>query len=197
MNSLQSIEVLNAIYQRRAIRLYKSEPMRRESLVKLLDAAAQAPSAMNEQPWAFVIILGRERLAAYSKRVKQYLLKLVDGPFPHPIGPLIGSANIFYDAPALVLICATSGDAQAAEDCCLAAENFMLAAFSEGFGTCPIGCARPWLSLDAIKNEIGIPQEWTPVVPVIVGRPDEDPPPPGRRPVQSLWAGESPASLDA
>jgi nitroreductase len=47
--------------------------------------------------------------------------------------------QLFHGAPVLVLILATSDGQQAAEDCCLAAQNFMLAACGEGLGTCWIG----------------------------------------------------------
>jgi nitroreductase len=93
-------------------------------------------------------------------------------------------------ASALIVVCATSQDPQAAEDCCLAAQNLMLAAFANGFGSCPIGLARSWLSLAATKREIGIPQEWRPVFPVVVGFPGEEPENHGRRASQIAWSGE-------
>ena len=51
--------------------------------------------------------------------------------------------SLFHHAPALVLILATSSDAQATEDCCLAAENFMLAARDQEIGTCWVGLPPP------------------------------------------------------
>jgi hypothetical protein len=62
MKTLQSIEVLNAIYGRRAVRRYTSAPMDARSIEELIDAAIQAPSAMNLQPWEFAVVLGAERL---------------------------------------------------------------------------------------------------------------------------------------
>jgi nitroreductase len=192
--SLQSIEVANAIYGRRSIRRYTSEPVSRKSLEELIAAAVQAPSAMNDQPWGFAVVTGAQRLRAFSDRAKAYALDLLDGPFPHPIKALT-DINMFNGAPCLVVICATSQGTQAAEDCCLAAENLMLAAFASGLGTCPIGLARPWLSLSAIKQELGIPQNWTPIFPIVVGVPDERPEAPGRREPRIVIAPSS--SLDA
>ena len=60
--------------------------------------------------------------------------------------------NIFYDAGILVVFCARNRDPGAAEDCGLAAENFMLAALDFGLGTCPIGFARPWLRISGSKG---------------------------------------------
>jgi len=185
MSSLQAIEVLNAIYERRAIRRYRAEPIRRESLQELIDAAIQAPSAMNEQPWAFVVIAGEARLETYSQRAKQYLLELNDGSLnTHGLGP---DVDIFHGAPALVVICATSSSGQHAQDCALAAQNLMLAAHASGFGTCPIGLARPWLSLAATKRELGIHTEWVPVLPIVIGVPAETPSRTSRNPAQIVW----------
>jgi nitroreductase len=188
MPTLQSLEVLNAIYERRAVRRYKAEPVPRAAIEELLNAAIQAPSSMNEQPWAFAVVEGRDRLKAYSDRAKGYLLHFLDGPFPHPTPWLGPDVNIFHEAPALIVICATSGDRQAAEDCCLAAQNLMLAAFARGLGTCPIGFARPWLSRADTKRELGIPTEWHPVIPLVIGKSDEEPASPNRRSPRIVWS---------
>jgi nitroreductase len=47
----------------------------------------------------------------------------------------------------------------------------MLAAYGHGLGTCPIGFARPWLNLPTTKRALGIPVDYQPVFPVIVGYP--------------------------
>ncbi len=187
MQTLQSLEVLNAIYERRAVRKYKPDPVPRAVIEELLDAAIQAPSAMNAQPWAFAVIEGPEGLKACCDRAKAYALGLLDGPFPHAIAWLGSEVDIFYGAPVLLVVCATSDSRQAAQDCCLAAQNLMLAAFARGLGTCPIGLARPWLSREDTKQELGIPKEWNPVFPVVVGQPAEEPARPDRHPAQILW----------
>lgn len=187
MTTLQSLETRNAIYGRRAIRRYKPETLSRAAIEELIGAAIQAPSAMNVQPWRFAIIEGAARLFQYSERAKRHLLEMADGPFPQAT-PLLGAGvNIFHGAPALVVICATPPTVQAAEDCCLAAQNLMLTAFADGLGTCPIGFARPWLARDETKRELGIPQRWTPVFPVVVGIPDEEPAGHGRSPAEIVW----------
>ncbi len=63
----------------------------------------------------------------------------------------------------------------------------MLAAHAEGLGTCPIGLARPWLNLPATKGALGIPQDWIPVFPIILGRPGAHPASPGRRVPRLMW----------
>jgi nitroreductase len=44
-----------ALYTRRATREFTSEAVDRSMLLRLIDAAIQAPSAVNEQPWSFTV----------------------------------------------------------------------------------------------------------------------------------------------
>ena len=171
------MELMEAIYNRRSVRAYTDRPVARETINKLLTAAVQAPSSMNRQPWAFVVIQGAQVLEQFSARVKTYLLETVDPNSPlyeyrnrllDPDSPI---SNLFYNAPTLIAICSKPTGAQAAEDCCLAAQNLMLAAYALGLGTCPIGLARPWMNQPKVKQELGIPSEYTPVFPLVIGFP--------------------------
>jgi nitroreductase len=136
-----------------------------------------------------VIFEGRERLRGFSEEAKRVLLRSPQESGSPKIRALLSDPafNIFYGAPALVVVCATSAQSQAAEDCCLAAQNLMLAAHAEGVATCPIGFARPWLALPDTKSALGIPQNWNPVFPIILGRSREHPASPGRRPPVQIW----------
>jgi nitroreductase len=95
--------------------------------------------------------------------------------------------SLFYHAPALVIVLATDGTTQSAEDCCLAAQNLMLAARARHLGTCWIGLARPWLNLPATKVELGLPAEYQVVAPIIVGHPEKWPEAPERKPPEINW----------
>jgi nitroreductase len=97
--------------------------------------------------------------------------------------------NVFHRAPALIIICSKPGGLLPLEDCCFAAQNLVLAAQALGLGTCPVGFARPWLSLAEVKRELGIPEDCVPAVPIILGYPGQDPPPPGRRPAEIIALG--------
>jgi len=65
------MDIIEAIYKRKSIRGFKSDPISREILAKILDAACRAPSAMNTQPWEFIILTGdvldRVRVAIVDK----------------------------------------------------------------------------------------------------------------------------------
>ncbi len=168
------MEVLKAIYQRRAMRSFSDAEVRPAVVMDLIRAAAQAPSALNLQPWTFAVFHGRARLRAYSERAKIHLLRVTDPSFdldPRIDQYLTSSVNIFHEADTLVVICAKPGRFFPVEDCFLAAQNLMLAAYGLGLGTCPVGFARPWFNLPEIKAELGLPASCTPVLPIVVGYP--------------------------
>lgn len=179
------MELLDAIYGRRAIREYTTAPVDEGAIHKLLDAAIQAPSAMNAQPWAFVVVQDRPLLRSLSDRAKAHLTgEYANDPRMARYRDVLSDPafDIFYGAPTLIVICAGEGGLIPAEDCCLAGENLMLAAVELGLGTCCIGWARPVMNLPQTKAELGIPAELSPVLPIIVGHPSARPVAPPRRP---------------
>ena len=52
------MDIIEAIYKRKSIRGFKSDPVSKEILARILDAACRAPSAMNTQPWEFIVLTG-------------------------------------------------------------------------------------------------------------------------------------------
>jgi nitroreductase len=79
--------------------------------------------------------------------------------------------NVFYNAGTMILVCAKPGDPHNAWDCCFAAQNLMLAAREMGLGTCFVGFAWPALEQEDIRKDLGIPEGYVPVAPLIVGYP--------------------------
>ena len=184
--------LIQAIYERRAVRDYTNVAVPRAKIMELLHAAVQAPSAVNQQPWAFAVFHEKEKLKSYSDRAKSHFAQTLDAPAPEQLQNMLTDPdfNIFYNASTLIVICARPGETNAAEDCCLAAQNLMLAAYAMGLVTCPIGLAHPWLNLPAVKAELGIPAQLTPVFPVIVGYAASQPPGVPRNPPEILvWSG--------
>ena len=178
------MDVIEAIYHRRSVRAFTTDAVPSEVIDDLVSAVVQAPSAMNLQPWAFLIIEGRETLSQFSERAKRHLLETMtpDSPLFHYRDQLSKPAfDIFYGASVLIVIASTSDAAQSAEDCCLAAQNLMLAAYGMGLGTCCIGFARPWLKLAETKGELSIPAPNCPIAPIVVGYAKSAAPPVSRR----------------
>jgi nitroreductase len=73
-------------------------------------------------------------------------------------------------------------------DCWLAAENLMLAACDPGLGSCVIGSAVAVLNIRTVKAELGVPDDYSVIAPVVVGVPTENTPPTSRKePLVLAW----------
>ncbi|CUH94177.1 hypothetical protein P22_0243 [Propionispora sp. 2/2-37] len=168
------MEFKNTLYTRRSVRKYTEQQPDKSTILTLLDAATQAPSATNSQPWCFAVIQDRVLLKNYSDRIKTYLLSILD---THPsllkYKPLLEKDNydVFHNAGTLLIIYAKPKGPFACGDCCLAAQNIMLTAHDSGLGTCWIGFAQDFLQKPDIKQELNIPAEYTMVAPLILGYP--------------------------
>lgn len=171
------MNVLDAINNRRAVRDYLPDPVEDGVVCELIAAAIQAPSAMNCQPWAFTVIQDKRLLHQLSEKAKEIAGHSGAGVeiLRHP------DFNIFYNAGTLIVFWAKQRGAHPEWDCFLAGENLMLRAREMGLGTCPIGFAWEVLNRPETKIELNVPEEYTAVLPVIVGHAKEFPPSHGRK----------------
>jgi nitroreductase len=184
------MDLMDVIENRRAVRSFEDTSVEQEMIRSLLKAAIAAPSAMGLEPWAFGVCLDRKRIEDLANHARNWLLKHPGKvPAELPFRQMLGNPEfaIFHHAPALVIVLAKSSDSQSAEDCCLAAENLMLAARNEGLGTCWIGLSRPWLDLPATKLELGVPETYRVVAPIVLGHPTEWPDSHGRKRAEIHW----------
>ncbi|WCT78610.1 nitroreductase [Novosphingobium humi] len=184
------MELDQAIYGRRATRAYTHEPIDRSVLEAVIDAAIQAPSAMDSQPWGFCILRNRLMLENISREAKALLMRAPPaGLDAHRFDDMLGNPDfdIFYQAPVLILICATKDSAWSHIDCTLAAQNLMLAAHGKGLGSCWIGFAQSWFQTGKGRAALDLPPHWQPVAPIIVGHPSADTPAPPREKPELLW----------
>jgi nitroreductase len=175
---------MEAIYERRAVRAFTPRKVEKERVLELIEAAIQAPSAVNQQPWAFAVVQDAALLGRISERSKQLSLAELRPGTPlweHRAMLQDPAFDVFYDGTTLILVCARPGIWPANEDCCLAAQNLMLAAHAIGLGTCPIGFARAALNEPQIKIELALPADHSVVMPILVGYPRERPERPPRR----------------
>jgi nitroreductase len=178
------MDLIQALATRRSIRRYTAQDVDRAIIEKLITLATQAPSAMNAQPWAFAVLTDRQKLEEYSTRAKELLLATMD---QHPLFQRYRAAlsrkafNIFYNAPALIVIYAKPEGPVPEADACLAAQNLMLAAHNEGLGTCWIGFSRDFLNTSELKAELGIPDEYIAAAPLVLGYAAVEHPPVSRK----------------
>jgi nitroreductase len=180
----------DAIFGRRAVREYTDQAVDEEAIRRLIAAALQAPSAVNEQPWTFAVVRERNRLDRISREAKaHWLATMPDDARAARYRSLLSDPgfDILHRAPALIVISARAPGPWIVEDCALAAENLMLAAFAEGLGTCWIGFAQGYLNTPDGKAVLGLPDAWVPVAPIIVGRPKRAPAPVPRKEPEILW----------
>ena len=84
--------VLQAIRDRRSIRGYTPEPLQPEQLEKILQAALEAPSARNTQPWHFSAVTNQALLDEFDADFHEITRATRD---------LKDSYHLFFHAPAL------------------------------------------------------------------------------------------------
>ena len=185
------MQLEEAILNRRSVREYTSEAVGEATIKRLIAAAVQAPSAINEQPWTFTVIRDRRLLEQVSHAAKLHTLTTASHRDIEVFRSQLEDPQfeIFYHAPALIIISGRSAGAWITEDCALAAENLMLAAYAEQLGTCWIGFAQAYLNTAEGKAAVGIPEAWMPVAPIIVGRPQHASRSVSRKDPEIRWVG--------
>ena len=184
----ESDGILDAIYSRRAVRQYLSKRVSERHIRAVIDAAIQAPSAMNNQPWAFIVIQNPRLLNQISREAKQEIFRSPEWGRSRSHVPVDDPEfNIFYGATTLIVICAkTEAGFFPFGDCYLAAQNLMLSAHQLGLATCPIGLARDVLRERTWRSELSIPADYEPVLPIIVGYGAGTTPPTPRAPAKFI-----------
>jgi nitroreductase len=173
------LSALDAIFTRRSVRSYLPRTIDESTVRSLLDAAVQAPTAMHDEPWQFVVVQDPAMLGRLSDRAKEKWLhgaehyrdlhaRAASRAFAERLAD--PAFSIFYDAGTLIVIAAPPGPFAAA-DCWLAAENLMLAATALGLGSCCIGSAIPALNDPATKADLEIPSGVEAFAAIVVGVP--------------------------
>ena len=179
------------IRSRRTTRAYRDEPVPEAALSELVELATLAPSGMNLQPWRFSIITNRDVLKRVNEGVKQACLAMLAqmpemerfrSAFENP------EYDIFYGAPALVVIQGPCGNQIGLLDCLLAAENLILAAHARGLGTCFMGFLLMARESQEIRRALAVEDGYEIVAPITVGASDAIPQtPPERDPAHIAW----------
>jgi len=160
------MELLDAVFTRRSVRQWKTEPVRDEQLRGLVEAAARAPSGGNSQPWTFVIIRESGRL----RRLR-------------------AAAPGISGAPAALIALCLDSLRTGQKPCTTehemhlfslgaALENLLLAAHGQGLGACAIGSFH----VPSVRSILSLPEHLEPKLLVALGHPVSQPDPPSMRP---------------
>ncbi len=190
-----SHEFYRVVKGRRSIRKYSRRKVPEETLIRVLDAARWAPSAHNSQPWRFIVITDEKLKLKLAREMANAWFKdlLKDGYPIEEIRVLTeGSVKRFTDPPVLIVACLTMESMDryrdkrrskaeylmAVQSVSAAIQNILLAAYSEGLGTCWF-CA-PLFTPETVREVLGIPEEADPQALITLGYPAEEPIPPER-----------------
>ena len=160
------------IAQRSSVRHYLPNKIEAEKLAYVLEAAHLAPSAVNYQPWCFIIVQEEEGC------------KKIHSCYGRPW---------IQSAPMYIIACANHSESwkraednkdHADIDVSIAVEHICLAATEQGLGTC-------WVcnfDLKACKEAFNLPEEIEPVVIIPIGYPDpaHDMNPKKRKPLEAI-----------
>ena len=83
------MDIIEAIKSRKSIRDFKSDPVSKEIINEILELASNAPSAMNTQPWEFIVITGD----VLEKVREGNIERLNSGAKPNPEHKVVGWAS--------------------------------------------------------------------------------------------------------
>ena len=198
------MDLLKVINERKSIRAFKTDPVPREKIEDILRLSILAPSAINLQPWEFIVVTGEEKERLSRRLMKAYREKKIScspeavKPLPKTYGkrgaktlelmnPFFkemgvnsdqfvneGSCN-FYGAPVAIIVCLDDSFSKARlVDTGVALGYFVLTAHDFGLGTCPIGLITAYE--DEIKDLLDIPENKNVVIGLALGYPDWESP---------------------
>ncbi len=152
------MNVMETIKERYSVRKYQDRDVEEEKLLRLLEAARLAPSAMNRQEWRFIVVQDANKRQELMKAAK--------------------NQEFVGQAPVVLACCAkTTNHVMACGQLCypidvaIAMEHICLQAVEEGLGTCWIGAFHEI----PVKELLEIPPEIRVVELLTIGYPADTP----------------------
>jgi nitroreductase len=159
------MQTFETIFTRRSIREYKPQPIPNNLIQELLEAAMQAPSAGNQQPWHFIIVTDRKQMDALADAL--------------PFGKML------QKAPLGIVVCADMKLEKYrgywVQDCSNATMNLLLAAHDRGLGAVWVGVYPVEDRVANLKQILGLPDSVIPLSVVPMGYPVAPPETPEKR----------------
>ena len=207
------MNVLEAIYARKSIRKFKDEIVPKEDILKMLEAATQAPSPKHQQNWNFVVVTNRElinKMADIVTASHEKLGEIAKTEKDRKIHmSVIKYYTCFRNAPAVVIVYGSEykmieykilkennaskevietlvSARSCAQGIGAAVENILLAATAMGYGGCYM--TGPTHAKLEIENLIGFDKEGYELMCMVsLGVPeDSSSPQPPRKPLEDV-----------
>lgn len=98
--------LLQLVQTRRTIRLYKTEPLATEDIVRVLDAARWAPSGANAQPCEYIVVTERAALDRIDVALRERRLRRMNLRASAERKYALPSKDALSDGSALIVVCA-------------------------------------------------------------------------------------------
>lgn len=191
---------MKAITERKSIRKYKPDNVKKEDIITIIQAGAFAPSAKNRQPWKYIVYEGgtkdslldvMEKGLCRERDGEKLLPKSQDG-----LPDAFHTLKVMREAPVLIIIENTNGqppyagidaDGRIAEICDTlsigaSVQNMLLTAAELGYGT--LWIANTCFAYHELADFIGIKGQL--IGAVSLGIADECPSPRPRKDVTEI-----------
>jgi nitroreductase len=193
---------LELVRGRRSIRKFRQDPLPREVLRRIIEAASWAPSASNRQDWEFRVVTSssvKEKMQGIVRsRWESVLSKSSSEVIKEELQKYVSMFDWFSHAPALIIISAKRPESflyhilgDAASDvagtdvsAAMAAQNLMLAAHASGIGSCCV--TGPLAAQEELKELLEIGKGRKIVCLIALGYPAEQPEAPLRKSVERV-----------
>ncbi len=155
-------EAIENILTRVSVRQFTGDPISEAQLDTLLRAAMAAPSAINKQPWAFIVITDRDKIAQLGEALPYSRCS------NHPAVAIIPCGDLTKAIP---------GEMAGfwINDVSAATENLLLAAHAMGLGAVWTGLHPDMNRAKIVQDMLGLPEHIIPLCIVPVGVPAEQP----------------------
>ena len=167
------MEALENILTRVSVKKYKSDPVPKELIEKIVEAGTHAASGMNRQSPIILAVTNKEL------RDKLSVLNAGKDPF--------GRSDPFYGAPVVLVVLADKNVHTHVYDGSLVLGNLMLAAHSLGLGSCWIHRAKETFEMEEgkqILKELGIEGDYEGIGNCVIGYADVTP---EKKPRKENW----------
>lgn len=198
---------LKVIQDRRSIREFTDEPVSEQDLSLILEAARQAPSGENAQPWRFIIVKdeamrkkigaiggggsGRRFTAEFvTKKMQERFANLQDEAKKQAAFQKLTSGQVSTfsaDAPVNIIVCGKKDVWDMPYDTSAAIENILLMVTALGLGACWV--IAPCIDIrdeERMKALLDIPEGYKAVSILSVGHPTRPHRPRPRLPINEL-----------